>query len=422
MPRVPGVAPVRLPVDVATRAAAAVARSARSQEDGRLAHPDRRRAAREMAVVLTFTADGDGTIVSAYRVGWIDIPFFWWFFRPLTLIAGRRACTHALATLRHELGDGPRPRLRLTSSACRTWRSATSRPHCSQPPPPRSPLRRSVLRCSASSATRSATRSARQTRRSPPPWPSPGWARSSRSSRPRWPTGAAAAAPSSSGSSARPRRARSRRLHRPSSSSRSPKCSNAPSSSPPPSSRASRRSRRHRKAHRVLGVDARAGRRLRFFVLGRHFAPGRSRYRSVATPVRGRRRMHLLRPRDRPPSCRNKPVRGAHRAAHDARGRVREILDARYKRRFALLATIGFLTGLFNAPSSQLMNKYLSDVRDFSNSGIALFRTVTTGVPGLIGLVIGGRLAERYGASRLPSLRCSSPSRPRWCSSSTADR
>jgi predicted MFS family arabinose efflux permease len=43
------------------------------------------------------------------------------------------------------------------------------------------------------------------------------------------------------------------------------------------------------------------------------------------------------------------------------------------------------------------MNKYLSDVRDFSNSGIALFRAVTTGVPGLIGLVIGGRLAERYG-------------------------
>jgi MFS family permease len=43
------------------------------------------------------------------------------------------------------------------------------------------------------------------------------------------------------------------------------------------------------------------------------------------------------------------------------------------------------------------MNKYLSDVRDFSNSGIALFRTVTTALPGLIGLVMGGRLAEQRG-------------------------
>ncbi len=36
-------------------------------------------------------------------------------------------------------------------------------------------------------------------------------------------------------------------------------------------------------------------------------------------------------------------------------------------------------------------------MRDFSNSGIALFRTVTTGIPGLVGLVLGGRLAEVRG-------------------------
>ena len=79
------------------------------------------------------------------------------------------------------------------------------------------------------------------------------------------------------------------------------------------------------------------------------------------------------------------------------RGRVRDIRDRGYGRRFVLLAIIAFLLNVFNAPSSQLMNKYLSDVHAFSNSGIALFRTITTGVPGLFGLVIGGRLAEARG-------------------------
>jgi len=55
------------------------------------------------------------------------------------------------------------------------------------------------------------------------------------------------------------------------------------------------------------------------------------------------------------------------------------------------------LLNVFSAPSSQLTNTYLTDVRHFSNSGIALFRTVTTGIPGLFGLLIGGRLAEVRG-------------------------
>src|SRR5262249_41900556 len=79
------------------------------------------------------------------------------------------------------------------------------------------------------------------------------------------------------------------------------------------------------------------------------------------------------------------------------RGRVRDIRDRGYGRRFVLLAAVALLLNTFNAPSSQLMNTYLSDVRHFSNSGIALFRTVTTGLPGLFGLVLGGRLAEARG-------------------------
>jgi MFS family permease len=79
------------------------------------------------------------------------------------------------------------------------------------------------------------------------------------------------------------------------------------------------------------------------------------------------------------------------------RGRLREIVDPRFRRRFLLLGAAAFLTSIFSAPSSQLMNKYLEDVRNFSSTGIAIFRTVTTGVPGLLGLILGGRLADSRG-------------------------
>jgi MFS family permease len=78
------------------------------------------------------------------------------------------------------------------------------------------------------------------------------------------------------------------------------------------------------------------------------------------------------------------------------RGRLRDVIT-RHRRRFVLLGAAAFLTSLFNAPSSQLMNQYLLDDRGFSNTGVALFRTVTTAVPGLIGIVLGGRLAEARG-------------------------
>jgi MFS family permease len=68
-----------------------------------------------------------------------------------------------------------------------------------------------------------------------------------------------------------------------------------------------------------------------------------------------------------------------------------------HRRRFVLLALTAFFTNLFNAPSSQLMNTYLTDERGFSNTGVALFRSVTTAMPGLVGLLLGGRLAEVRG-------------------------
>jgi MFS family permease len=80
-----------------------------------------------------------------------------------------------------------------------------------------------------------------------------------------------------------------------------------------------------------------------------------------------------------------------------ARGRLRDIVDRGYGRRFLLLAIVGFLTNVFSAPSSFFMNKYLEDDRAFSSTGIAIFRAVTTAIPGLFGLLIGGRLAEARG-------------------------
>jgi AAHS family 4-hydroxybenzoate transporter-like MFS transporter len=77
------------------------------------------------------------------------------------------------------------------------------------------------------------------------------------------------------------------------------------------------------------------------------------------------------------------------------RGQLREVLGPTYGRRFAFLAVIALLTSVFNAPSSQLSNRYLQDVRHFSGSGIVVLLAVTTVVPGILGVVIASRLAER---------------------------
>ncbi|HEY8215684.1 MAG TPA: MFS transporter [Acidimicrobiia bacterium] len=79
------------------------------------------------------------------------------------------------------------------------------------------------------------------------------------------------------------------------------------------------------------------------------------------------------------------------------RGRVTEVFDRRYGGRFLLLGATAFLTNVFAAPSSQLTNRYLTGAHDFSNSQVALFRGVTTGLPGFLGILVAGRLAESRG-------------------------
>ena len=79
------------------------------------------------------------------------------------------------------------------------------------------------------------------------------------------------------------------------------------------------------------------------------------------------------------------------------RGQLREVFAQAYGFRFVLLALAAFLTNFFSAPSSQLMNRFLTDEHGFSNTLIAVFRGVTAGLPGLIGVVVAARLAETRG-------------------------
>lgn len=79
------------------------------------------------------------------------------------------------------------------------------------------------------------------------------------------------------------------------------------------------------------------------------------------------------------------------------RARLLEPFDRRYGGRFVVLGAVAFLVNMFSAPSSQLTNRYLTHSHDFSNSQVALLRGVTAGVPGVVGVLLAGQLAESRG-------------------------
>ncbi len=64
--------------------------------------------------------------------------------------------------------------------------------------------------------------------------------------------------------------------------------------------------------------------------------------------------------------------------------------------RLAAQATVAFAGNLFIAPASFFQNRYLDDVRGFSGGRIALF-TLVTSTPLGIGVLLGGRIADRAG-------------------------
>jgi MFS family permease len=65
-----------------------------------------------------------------------------------------------------------------------------------------------------------------------------------------------------------------------------------------------------------------------------------------------------------------------------------------------LVAGVALTSNLFIAPASFFQNRYLDNVRGYSGGGIAIF-TLTTGTPASIGLIVGGRLADRIGRRAL---------------------
>ncbi len=61
------------------------------------------------------------------------------------------------------------------------------------------------------------------------------------------------------------------------------------------------------------------------------------------------------------------------------------------------LGLVTMLSNVFAAPASQLMNRFLEDTRGYSGTQISLFRGITNGLPGMLGVLWGGRRAEANG-------------------------
>ncbi len=64
--------------------------------------------------------------------------------------------------------------------------------------------------------------------------------------------------------------------------------------------------------------------------------------------------------------------------------------------RLVLMAVSAFLVNLLVAPASFFQNRYLRDVRGYSAARISAF-TLVTNTPGGVGIIAGGRLADRRG-------------------------
>jgi MFS family permease len=78
-------------------------------------------------------------------------------------------------------------------------------------------------------------------------------------------------------------------------------------------------------------------------------------------------------------------------------------LEGMDRGRLVLLAVAGFLLALFVLPASSFLNDYLRTTRGFSATSIVVFQLVTS-TPGGIGIVVGGRLADRRGRRLIGSI------------------
>lgn len=83
------------------------------------------------------------------------------------------------------------------------------------------------------------------------------------------------------------------------------------------------------------------------------------------------------------------------------RHRVRSVVPAptdgrRRRRRLAIQMAVAFCGNLLLSPASFFQNSFLKEERGFSAGMVSLFTTVTA-APAVIGLIIGGRMADRRG-------------------------
>ena len=71
-----------------------------------------------------------------------------------------------------------------------------------------------------------------------------------------------------------------------------------------------------------------------------------------------------------------------------------------HRDRLWLQIAVAVLTNIFIATASVFQIRYLKDVRDYSASLVAIF-TMITAIPASIGLIAGGRIADRQGRKKL---------------------
>lgn len=75
---------------------------------------------------------------------------------------------------------------------------------------------------------------------------------------------------------------------------------------------------------------------------------------------------------------------------------MRVVAKAALRRNIGRICSVVFLTNLYIATASIFQNRYLKEQRDYSAAMIAIF-TLATSSPAAIGLLLGGRLADKKG-------------------------
>lgn len=73
------------------------------------------------------------------------------------------------------------------------------------------------------------------------------------------------------------------------------------------------------------------------------------------------------------------------------------------RRRLAIQIAVAFFGNMLLSPASFFQNSYLKDDRGFSAGMVSVF-TIVTSTPAVIGLVIGGRTADRRGRRRIAAI------------------